>query len=301
MTTAPQEPPRPPSPGPVRARDLIALGKPRVSALVVATCGGGLLLAPQRPSLSTALLTLAGTLLVVAGANALNMFIERDSDRRMQRTRDRPLPARRLAPWVAVAFGLTLAAASLPVLALGANLLTAALGLGAFVAYVFLYTPLKRHTPLAIFVGAVPGAAPPVMGWTAATGGLDQTAAALFALLFLWQVPHFLAIAIVRGEDYRSAGLKVARPPEGIRRSQIEGLFCLVALVPVTVGLHLQGVAGGAYLAVALIADAVFLAWGLYGLLAPVDGSWARRLFLISLAYLPIIFFALALDANRPR
>ena len=175
--------------GPLSASDLVSLTKPRLSSLVLCTCAGGLWVAPGALTPGRWLLTLLGTAGTVGAANALNCYVERDVDRAMSRTRNRPLPAGRMEPVVALRFALVLAAVSLPVLALGSNLLTAGLGLLALLTYVFVYTPLKGHTDAAMLVGTVPGALPPLMGWTAVTGRLDAGGLVLFAILVCGSCP----------------------------------------------------------------------------------------------------------------
>ena len=190
-------------------RDILQLSKPRITGLVIFTFGGGLLLAPGAIDAGRALIALLGTTLIVAAANALNMYLERDRDGLMRRTARRPLPEGRLAPFVALSLGAMLASAAIPMMLVGGGFLVAALGLFAFYAYVWGYTPLKRRSWLALYVGAIPGALPPLMGWATATGQADAPALALFAVMFVWQIPHFVAIAIFRAEDYAGAGFRV--------------------------------------------------------------------------------------------
>ncbi len=194
--------PRPVSP----FADLVALTKPRLSSLVLCTLAGGMWLAPGELSVSRWVATLLGTAGTVGAANALNCWIERDRDRLMARTRGRPLPSGRMEPGVALGFGLALAVFSLPLLALGSNGLTGSLGFLALVSYVAAYTPLKPLSPGAMLVGGIPGALPPLMGWTAVTGHIGAGGLVLFGILFAWQMPHFLAIALFRKEEYRKAG-----------------------------------------------------------------------------------------------
>jgi protoheme IX farnesyltransferase len=233
----------------------------------------------------------------VSAANALNMYWERDVDAHMTRTRGRPLPQGRLAPELALAVGVTLACASVPAMALGGNGITALLGLLAFGLYVFAYTPLKRLSPLSLFVGAVPGALPPLMGWTAATGRMDPPGLALFAILFLWQVPHFLAIAVRRGDEYQRAGFAVytlARHPIELRLHVVVGAALLLVA---SLSLAPLGVAGWTYEAAALVAGLAFLAPAVQAVVGRVPPArWARSLFLISLAYLPALFGAVVID-----
>ncbi|MGB6363383.1 MAG: protoheme IX farnesyltransferase, partial [Thermoanaerobaculia bacterium] len=180
----------------VRMADMVELTKPRITLMVVVTAGIGLLLASGgRVPMATVLHALFGTGLVAAGSAALNHVLERDIDALMRRTANRPLPAGRMDPDLALTIGVGLAVAGLVELTLGVNLLTALLGAAALAGYLFVYTPLKKISPLATVVGAVPGAIPPMMGWAAVTESLDPGAWALFAILFLWQLPHFLASA----------------------------------------------------------------------------------------------------------
>lgn len=273
--------------------DLLALTKPGITLQVLITTGGAMLLAGAH-SLPRILITLAGTALVVGGANTLNMYLERDIDGRMDRTRDRPLPAGRLAPGVALAFGLLLGGVAVPLLALGVNPLTGALAAFSLVSYVLVYTPLKQRTPHALLIGAVPGAIPPLLGWTAATGALEAPGLILFAILFFWQVPHFLAITLYRSDDYARAGFPVlvATRGEGAAKWRIVAYLC--GLVLASVALVPAGVAHGRYLAASLALGAALLAVGALGLHPRAGRRWARRLFFATLVYLTLLFAALA-------
>ncbi|MEC8423168.1 MAG: protoheme IX farnesyltransferase, partial [Myxococcota bacterium] len=171
-------------------RDLFSLTKPRLSALVLVTAGGGLWLSGASLGWRHAVATVGGTLMVVGGANALNCYLERDSDAHMARTARRALPMGRLDPTVALVFGLVLSAVSIPLLTLTTTPLAGLLAAVALVSYVLVYTPLKRRSSISTLVGALPGALPPLIGWTAATGRLDAGGLVLFAVLFLWQIPH---------------------------------------------------------------------------------------------------------------
>lgn len=281
----------------VALRDLVSLAKPRVTSLVLVTAGGGMWLSPGHLELTRGLVALVGTALAVAAANTLNCWMERDSDGRMQRTKDRPLPAGRLAPGVALAFGLGLAVLSLPLMAWGGGPVTAGLGALALVSYVGLYTPLKRVSPKALVVGAVPGALPPLMGWTAVTGRIDAGGLALFGILFFWQLPHFLAIALHRHSDYATAGIQVTPVARGERVARRHAVLWTLALVPITLLLQPLGVAGTGYTVVAVVLGATFLAWTLAGLRPTAGTTWARGLFRFSLAYLTILFVALGVFA----
>lgn len=278
-------------------RDWISLTKPRVTSLVLATTAGGLWLAPGTPSLSLFLATMLGTTLVVAAANTLNCYIERDLDRLMARTRTRPLADRRIDARTALIFGLALGAVSLPLFALMVNGLTAWLAAAALFSYVGLYTPMKTRTPDALFIGAVPGALPPLMGWTAATGTLAAPGFALFLVLFFWQIPHFVAIAVFRQAEYTRAGMKVMPAVRGTRNAWLTGTVCGVLLLGAAHWLYVLGVAGPVYAVVAMVSGLVFLAATIRSMIHHDDTRIARQTFFVSLLYLPILFAALAIDS----
>jgi protoheme IX farnesyltransferase len=277
-------------------RDLVALAKPRITGLVIATFSGGMWLAPGHLPAWRAAMTLLGTALIVGAANALNMFMERDVDGLMERTRGRPLPEGRLSPAAALVFGTALACAALPPLLLAGNALTGVLGGLAFFAYVAIYTPMKRTTAAALFVGAVPGALPPLMGWTSVTGRLDAGALALFGVLFLWQIPHFLAIALYRAEDYGRAGFAILPLSAGERTTRVVITAFSMALLLTSLSLRPLHVAGALYTGVALVLGVAFLAWGLVGVRRAATRVWARSLFFASLVYLTLLFAALIVD-----
>jgi heme o synthase len=279
-----------------RARELIALTKPGVTRMCLLTTLGGLLLAPGAFSWSVAIAAMVGTAAAVGGANAFNMWLERDADLRMSRTRRRPLPAGRLHPDLAVRFAWLLTLVSAAVLVLGTNLLTAALAMLAIASYVLVYTPLKYRTPLALLIGAIPGAAPPLLGWTAVTGSIDAPALVLFAILLVWQLPHFLAIAIYRQDDYARAGIKVVPVVRGVPIAKIQAVAWSMVLVPISMLLVPLGVAGDTYMLFAFLLGAGFLAWSFTGLDDRAGVRWARGFFLASLVYLPALTIALVLD-----
>ena len=282
--------------------DLVALTKPRITAMVVITMLGGMWLAtrsggPQR-SVLTLSLAMLGTVLVVSGANTLNMYIERESDRFMARTKNRPLPSGRMAPEIALWFGLALSALAIPLLTFAVNAMTGLLAAFALVSYVLIYTPLKRTTTLSLLIGAAPGAIPPLLGWTSITGHTEWPGVLLFAILFLWQIPHFLAIATFRREDYRRAGLKILPVERGDRVTRHHIVAYLIALVAVTLLLVPFGVGGSFYLASAIGLGAVFLGFGAWGLRPSAGARWARGLFITSILYLVLLLGALALNPS---
>ncbi len=287
---------QPSFPRPSWFRDLVELAKPRITGMVVITFVGALCLAPGRIARWRAIMTLIGTALLVAASNTLNMYLERDVDPLMERTRDRPLPRASLSPETALAFGVSLACVAVPLVFLGSNLLTGILGLFALGSYVAIYTPLKRHSAIALFVGAVPGALPPLMGWTAVTGRLDAGGLALFAILFLWQIPHFLAIAIYRAADYARAGFKVLPLTISARATRVTIVTFSAALVLATVLLEPLRVAGLPYLVCAALLGAVFMGWAVAGFRRAAAGAWARSLFFYSIVYLTLLFVALVID-----
>ncbi len=290
------------------AADLLTLTKPRITTMVLITMMGGAFLAgrvghvahgAQARGWTTASLLMAvvGTALIVSGANTLNMYLERDSDRLMARTRNRPLPTGRMAPRVALLFGLALSAVSVPLLTFGVNALTGLLAALSLVSYVLAYTPLKRKTTLSLLIGAVPGAIPPLMGWTAVTGRIEWPGVLLFGVMFLWQIPHFLAIATFRRDDYRRAGLKVLPVERGDRVTRHHIVAYLAALVLVTLLLVPLGVGGSLYLGAALLLGAGFFGFGAWGLRASAGVRWARGLFVTSIVYLVLLLSALMVSA----
>ncbi len=279
-------------------RELVALTKPRVTWLVLATTACGMAVAPQSASCSTRAAAMLATLLVVASANSLNCWLERDLDRLMTRTRNRPLPAGRLSPRVALVFGLALGALSVPLMTFLVNPLTGLLAAVALISYVWIYTPMKQHSPAALLVGAIPGAMPPLMGWTAMTGALDVPGLLLFAVLFLWQLPHFIAISVFRKHEYAAAGLKVLPAVRGETIARRHAVMYAGALLPVTLLLVPAGVGGQLYFVVALVLGAVFFLSALRSLSRDGSDRWARRLFVTSLFYLPILMAVLVIDAG---
>ena len=279
--------------------DLVALAKPRLSGMVVSTTAAGLWLAPEQPSAPRAAAVLVGTGMVVGAANVLNNYLERDVDSLMRRTWGRPLPAGRVEPATALALGIALPAFAIPMLAFAANPLTALLALVALVSYAFVYTPMKRWSTAALFVGAIPGAIPPLMGWTAATGTIDARGLALFALLFVWQLPHFLAISIYLKEDYARGGLKVFALVHGERSAKIWALGTSAVLVPVGMLPTFLGMATWGYGAVAALLGGGLSLAAASGLGRPEgEARWARNFFLSTLLYLVAIFIALFLGAR---
>jgi len=277
--------------------DFVALTKPRLNFLVVATSAAGYYLGARAPIDPAAMAAaVAGTALVAGGAAVLNQLYERDTDALMRRTRLRPLPAGRVTPADARLFGITLSAAGLALLAARASALTAALALTTLLVYLLVYTPMKRRTPSATLVGAVPGALPALIGWTASHGTVAAGGAALFGIVFFWQVPHFMAIAWLYRDDYGKAGFPMLPviDPEGARAGRQAVLYA-AALLPTTLVPALVGLAGGVYLGAALVLGAAMIVLAARFAAARTDAS-ARALFLGSIAYLPLLWIVLVAD-----
>jgi heme o synthase len=234
---------------------------------------------------------------VVAAANVLNMYLERDTDALMRRTMYRPIPSGRIHPPVALWFGLLLTASSVPILTFAVGPLPGLLAAIALVSYVLIYTPMKRHTPAALLVGSIAGAIPPLIGWTAATGSIDLPGVLLFAVLYLWQVPHFLAISLVHSKEFARAGLQVEpNQPDGERKTRRNIVWYSAMLVAVSVLFVPLGVTGVVYLAASLVSGALFVAYGLQGIRRKPGIRWARNEFLASLAYITVLLAALVVD-----
>jgi protoheme IX farnesyltransferase len=243
--------------------------------------------------------TILGTALVAAGASALNQLWERRFDARMRRTQDRPLPSGRLQPQTVLLVGVFASLLGLLYLALAVNFMTSLLGAVSLLTYLFLYTPLKRVTWLNTAVGALPGGLPPLMGWTAARGHLNAEGWLLFAILALWQVPHFLAIAWMYRDDYARAGFKMlpVLDPAG-RRTGRQALVQTLCLLPVSFGPFIFRLAGPIYFAGALVLGLVFIGSAVQFSRRLTVGS-ARQLFYVSILYLPLLLAVLVLDKAR--
>lgn len=286
-----------PTTAPGLLADLMELTRARLNLMVVLTTAIGFAVAVEGAfPIALFLHTVVGTALVAAGSSALNQVLERDTDAAMRRTARRPLPAERMSVDSALAIGVGLSVAGLFQLALAVNILTAFLGAITLAGYLFVYTPLKRKTSLATVVGAVPGAIPPVMGWTALRGDLGLPALALFAILFLWQLPHFLAIAWVYRADYERGGLPMLPvvDPEGHATSRQMILYC-AALLPVSLLPNVLGMNGIPYFVCAVLLGAIYLAY-CFVFARSHSNRAAMRLMLASVVYLPALLTAMMLD-----
>lgn len=283
-----------------RLAAFVDLTKPRIAMLVLAATAVGYYLAlPSHVDLSGLLLllhTLLGTALVAAGANALNQLIEARHDARMQRTLSRPLPSRRLGRWEVAAFGTTTGIVGVTYLAWQTNILASLIALVTLISYVGIYTPLKRKSCLSVFVGAVPGALPPVIGWAAASQNLAFEAWLLFLIVFLWQLPHFAAIAWLYREDYARAGFPVLAvvDTEGTR-TDLHMVTHSLGLIGASLLPTVYGLAGAAYAAGAMVLGVGFLACGVFFVLRKARHT-ARLHVLSSVVYLPLLLALLMID-----
>ena len=276
-----------------RASDFFELTKPRITFMVlIATIVGFYMGSGENIQGLLLVHTIVGTALVAAGASSFNQYLERDLDARMVRTRTRPIPDGRLAPGDALAFSIAISVAGVGYLAAFVNGLTAVIGGATLAAYVLLYTPLKTRTTWCTLIGAFPGATPPLMGWAAARGELDVMGLSLFAIQFLWQMPHFFAIAWMFTEDYRRAGFIVHS--SGVRTGRQIILYCC-ALIPVSLLPTLFGATGRWYLVGALLLGFVYLGYG-FAVALFRSNTHAQRLLKISVLYLPALFVLMMID-----
>ena len=277
--------------------DYYALTKPRLNLLVLMTTVAGVYLAaPEGVAFALVAHTTIGTALVAGGAAALNQVWERDTDRLMRRTRMRPMPDGRLHVMEGTWFGALLSAAGLMELATAVNLTSAWVAAVTLISYVFFYTPLKTRTSLSTLVGAVPGALPPVIGWTAVTGRITLPAMVLFGIVFFWQMPHFLAIAWMHREDYARAGIPMlpVLDPDG-RKTGRQAFQYALALGPVSLMPVLVGLAGAPY-AAAAVTLGLAMVWVSARFARDRSIANARRLFLFSILYLALLWPCLVLD-----
>jgi heme o synthase len=279
------------------AADYLALTKPKVQSLLLLTTVASMYVAGD-PSVGLVALTCLGGYLSAGGAGAVNHWYDRDIDARMARTASRPVPSGRVAPGAALGFGIVLAALSFVVLASFVNLLAACLALAGFGGYVGVYTVwLKRATPQNIVIGGAAGAVPPLVGWAAATGGLDWTALYLFAIVFYWTPPHFWALSLLMKDEYAKVGVPMMPVVRGERETRRQILLYSLLLYAVTQLPFCAGGFGVAYLVCSMTLGAAFIA-GAVRLYRRADRRSALRLYLFSLLYLALLFGAMVLDAQ---
>ncbi len=274
----------------------LELTKPRITSLIVLTSAAGFCLASRSVDYVALLSAMTGIALLSSGIATLNQYMERDLDGLMRRTADRPLPSGKLAPWEALWFGVGLTVLAEVYLGVLVNPLTALLGLFVIAGYLFGYTPLKTRTSLSTMVGAFPGAVPPLIGWTAARGELSVEAWVLFAILFLWQFPHFLAIAWMYREDYGRAGilmLPVVEPEGRVAGQQIVAYTLM--LLPVSLLPTALGISGKVYFYGAIVLGLLFLYSSIRAAFSQ-SRQQARRLLLASVLYLPLLFILMVLN-----
>jgi heme o synthase len=284
----------------LRAIDYWTLTKPEVNLSIgVATAAGFCLASAGRGdglAITALVHTVAGTLLVASGTGTLNQLLERRFDALMRRTAGRPVAAGRIPPWQALVFGVVLAIAGTLQLAAAVNRLSSVLAFATMAMYLLVYTPLKRKTPLCTLIGAIPGAAPPLIGWAGATGALSAEAWVLYGMVFLWQFPHFMAIAWMYREDYRRAGYRVLpRDTSIVPFVLCQAMIPLLVLVPLSLTPVFFWRAGLPYLATALLLGAVFI-YRADRLAIQQSNAAARRLLTTSIVYLPLMLVVLVLD-----
>jgi protoheme IX farnesyltransferase len=283
----------------VRAADYWVLTKPEVNLSIGVTTAAGFCLGSGGHggglSITALVHTVAGTALVASGTGTLNQLVERQFDALMRRTAGRPVAAGRIAPWQALVFGVVLAMAGTVELAVAVNRLSSVLAVATMATYLLVYTPLKRKTPFCTLIGAIPGAAPPLIGWAGATGALSSNAWGLYAMVFLWQFPHFMAIAWMYREDYRRAGYRVLPRDRSFAFVLYQVMIPLFVLVPLSLTPVFFWSAGLVYLATALVLGAAFI-YRAGRLAVDQSNAAARRLLTTSIVYLPLILIVLVLD-----
>jgi heme o synthase len=278
-------------------KDYVALTKPRITWLILMSTGVGYFFGAQNGwHLVTLIHTIIGTGLIASGTAALNQWYEREADAKMRRTQARPLPAGRLDAWRALVFAILISVAGFAELWVGANALAAMLGLFTLLCYLFVYTPLKQRSPHSTTIGSIPGAMPPLIGFAAASGTLTWDAWVLFAILFLWQFPHFYAIAWMYKEDYARAGIRMLPVVEPDGKSTARRILLYsIALIPISLMPKFFAMAGNVYLYGAIALGLAFL---YYGLRTRWDRTrqQARRVLLASVVYLPLLFSLMLFD-----
>ncbi len=291
------------APAPSPLADYIELCKPSITGMNLLMALGGMAFAQHAGQaeapigIKDVLLLGFGSTLIVSSANVMNQVLERQGDALMVRTASRPLPSKRLSPTPATWFGVVLGFAYLALLA-NINSTTLIIGALAWLIYVFFYTPMKRKAPISLTIGAFAGAAPPLMGWTAVTDSIGLGGAVLFGILAVWQLPHFLAISLFRQEDYLRAGIRTVPAVRGEAVAKAQSIAWCAVLLPLSMVLVIVNLAGVLYGIAAMALGLWFLIYSLKGLSKKAESQWAKRFFLVSLAYLPLLTLALCLDVT---
>ncbi|MEF3303612.1 heme o synthase [Paenibacillus sp. GYB003] len=285
-------------------KDFIQLAKPGILFSNIITAFGGYWVASGNAGgtfdVPLMIYAMLGTLLVMASGCVLNNYLDRDMDTKMSRTRKRALPTGIVDPKVVFWYGIILGVAGLSVLSLLVNPLSGLLGVVGLLVYVLVYTAwLKRTSPLSTTIGAISGAMPPVIGYCAVTGQLDMGAWILFGILFFWQPPHFWALGIRRKEEYRAAGFPLLPVVHGNELTKMHMIRFLVMLVPVSLLLYAYGYVGEIYLVAAIVLGLIWTFIGLAGFKTNDDDNWAKRMFVFSINYLPLLFIVMILDTIR--
>lgn len=276
--------------------DILALTKPKITLMAVLVAAAGLMHA-HSTSLNRICLTLIAIAFLVSGASALNMFFERELDKKMLRTKDRPLPSGRLHPKWGAIVGLVLSLLALTLMFFFSNNLAMSMGLLSLVLYVFVYTPLKTKSWTALLIGSIPGAMPVALGYISIANVLDFKALSLFLWAFLWQIPHFLAISIFREQEYTNAGFLVVPAVFGVRASKVSLLITSWLLVLSTLLLFYSQVISFFNLIIALVMGALFLFVCHSGFIAMPTNTWAKRAFKASLFYQSLLFLVIIIEA----
>jgi heme o synthase len=282
-------------------QDIVALTKPKITLMTMFVAGGGMLLSSGELSVAKSMIVLIGIAFLVSGSSAFNMYWERDFDALMLRTRNRPLPSGRMQPFWALSVGWLFSFLALPILLLASNVLTTLLGFFSLVAYILIYTPMKRMSCLALIVGAVPGAMPALMGYTAASGKLDSKGLALFGLAFVWQLPHFIAISIFRKDEYAQAGYPVVAQVTSVFVAKILIAITSVLIIASSLSLFFIGLGGTFYCFCSVFLGFWFLIEVSLGFFTNDVDAWSKRVFYASLFYQLFLFMALGIDVLMSR
>jgi heme o synthase len=279
-------------------RSFLELTKPRITLLVLVVAYCGMVMAPGgSPPLELTFFTLLALALASSSSSALNNFVDRHIDVVMERTAGRSLPTGRVKPNQALVMGIIFGACSIVLMAWKVNLLTAGLSAFALLFYVFIYTIwLKRHTEHCTVIGGIAGALPPVMGLTAVTGEIGLTALVMFAILFVWQPPHFWALAMIKKEEYRKAGIPMLPVVKGEGSTKRQMLFYTIVLFPTALTPWFFDISGTLYLILAILMNLIYLGWTIIYVKRPFNPDSSRKLFLFSILYIAVIFTALLLD-----